>query len=61
MKAKELVNEKIRAKEVMLIDDAGVNYGTVSTIKALEMAKEKDLDLVVVSPSSTGCKNFRLG
>lgn len=51
MKAKELVNEKIRAKEVMLIDDAGVNYGTVSTIKALEMAKEKDLDLVVVSPN----------
>ena len=51
MKAKELVNEKIRAKEVMLIDDTGVNHGTVSTSKALEMAKEKDLDLVVVSPN----------
>ncbi len=51
MKAKELVNEKIRAREVMLIDDTGVNHGTVSTAKALEMAREKDLDLVVVSPN----------
>ena len=28
----------------MLIDDEGTNHGTVSTAKALEMAKEKDLD-----------------
>ena len=35
----------------MLIDDEGTNHGTVSTAKALEMAKEKDLDLVVVSPN----------
>ncbi len=51
MKTKELVNEKIRAREVMLIDDEGTNHGAVPTAKALEMAKEKDLDLVVVSPN----------
>ncbi len=44
MKTKELVNEKIRAREVMLIDDEGTNHGAVSTSKALEMAKEKGLD-----------------
>ena len=35
----------------MLIDDEGTNHGTISTAKALEMAKNKDLDLVVVSPN----------
>ena len=45
----ELLNEKIRAKEVRLIDDEGVNHGTIPTTKALQMAREKDLDLVVVS------------
>lgn len=35
----------------MLIDDKGANLGIVSTSKALEMAKDKDLDLVVVSPN----------
>jgi len=47
------VNEKIRAREVMLIDDEGKNHGTVPTSKALQMAKEKDLDLVVVSPNQS--------
>ena len=43
------MNEKIRAREVRLIDDEGVNHGTIPTSKALQMAKERDLDLVVVS------------
>ncbi|MBR2068992.1 MAG: translation initiation factor IF-3 [Candidatus Gastranaerophilales bacterium] len=47
----ELLNEKIRAKEVRLIDNEGVNHGTVPTVKALQMAQERDLDLVVVSPN----------
>lgn len=51
LKTRELVNEGIRAREVRLIDDEGVNHGVVSTAKALEMAKDKDLDLVVVSPN----------
>ena len=36
-----------------MIDDEGVNHGTVSTAKALQMAREKDLDLVVVSPNQS--------
>lgn len=47
------MNEKIRAIEVRLIGDEGENYGTIPTKKALEMAKEKDLDLVVVSPNQS--------
>lgn len=35
----------------MLIDDEGVNHGATPTSKALEMAKDKGLDLVVVSPN----------
>ncbi len=34
-----------------MIDDEGVNHGTVPTVKALQMARERDLDLVVVSPN----------
>ncbi len=48
-----MVNERIRAKEVRLIDDNGTNHGLVATSKALEMAREKDLDLVVVSPNQS--------
>ena len=47
----ELLNEKIRAREVRLIDNEGVNHGTVPTSKALQIARERDLDLVVVSPN----------
>ena len=45
------INEKIRSREVLLIDDEGNNLGAIPTIKALQMAKEKDLDLVVISPN----------
>ncbi|MBR6298155.1 MAG: hypothetical protein IKR34_02805, partial [Candidatus Gastranaerophilales bacterium] len=31
----ELLNEKIRAREVRLIDETGNNHGTISTSKAL--------------------------
>ena len=44
------INERIQSKEVRLIDDSGHNHGVVATSKALNMAREKDLDLVVVSP-----------
>ena len=45
------MNENIKAKEVRLIDDEGINHGVVSTLKALRMAQEKDLDLILVSPN----------
>ena len=43
------MNERIRSREVRLIDDEGNNHGVVATNKALQMAEDKDLDLVVVS------------
>ena len=45
------MNESIRSKEVRLIDDEGVNHGVVATSKALQMAQERDLDLILVSPN----------
>lgn len=43
------MNENIRSKEVRLIDENGENHGVVATSKALAMAEDADLDLVVVS------------
>lgn len=48
-KEKPLINDKIRVKEVRLIDAEGNNVGVVPTSKALQMAEEADLDLVVIS------------
>lgn len=46
-----LLNRNIRTKEVRLIDDEGNNHGVVATSKALMMAEDKGLDLIVVSPN----------
>ncbi len=46
-----IMNERIRSKEVRLIDDKGQNHGIVPTIKALQMAYDADLDLVLISPN----------
>lgn len=45
------MNERIRSKEVRLIDENGTNHGIVPTSKALAMAEEADLDLVLISPN----------
>jgi translation initiation factor IF-3 len=52
--AKEIypVNEKIRAPEVRVIDEDGQMLGIFKTEKAINMAKEKELDLVAVSPKA---------
>jgi translation initiation factor IF-3 len=46
------INEKIRAKEVRLIDENGAMVGIVQTYDAVRMAREKELDLVEVSPKA---------
>lgn len=46
-----LLNRNIRAKEVRLIDDEGNNHGVIATSKALLMAEERGLDLIIVSPN----------
>jgi translation initiation factor IF-3 len=46
------INERIRVPEVRLIDENGEQVGIIATPEALERAREKDLDLVEVSPTS---------
>ncbi|HHN64095.1 MAG TPA: translation initiation factor IF-3 [Nitrospirae bacterium] len=46
------VNERIRAKEVRLIDADGKQIGVVPLREALRIAEERDLDLVEVAPNS---------
>ena len=50
-KDQAIINERIRAKEVLLIDEKGQNLGVVETSKALQMAYDADLDLVLVNPN----------
>lgn len=45
------MNEKIRSREVRLIDHNGENHGVVATLTALKMAQDADLDLVIISPN----------
>ena len=45
------MNERIRSKEVRLIDQNGTNHGVIATSKALQMAYDADLDLVLISPN----------
>lgn len=47
------VNERIRIREVRLIDDEGGQIGIIPTRDALEMAREKGLDLVEVAPNAS--------
>lgn len=49
---RNLVNERIRAKSVRLIDENGKQMGIKPTNEAIEIAKERELDLVEVSPEA---------
>ncbi|NLN77327.1 MAG: translation initiation factor IF-3 [Armatimonadetes bacterium] len=51
--AKDLrVNERIRAREVRLIDENGVQVGIIPFREALDMAKQRGLDVIEVSPTA---------
>jgi translation initiation factor IF-3 len=45
-------NERIRAREVRVIDDEGKQIGILQPFEALKRAREKNLDLVEVSPTA---------
>lgn len=47
------INERIRISPVRLIDENNQQLGVVPTVEALERAREAELDLVEVSPTST--------
>ena len=57
------INEQIRVREIRLIDDKGEQKGIVPIIEALKMAKERELDLVEVSPTANPpvCKILDFG
>lgn len=50
-KNQAIMNERIRSKEVRLIDQDGQNHGVIQTSKALQMAYDADLDLVLINPN----------
>jgi translation initiation factor IF-3 len=45
-------NERIRAREVRVIGDDGSQVGIMAPHEALKMAREKNLDLVEISPTA---------
>ncbi len=47
-----LLNERIRDREVRLIDEDGTQLGIILTREALQTAKEKGLDLFLVQPDA---------
>ena len=59
----DLVNEKIRFREVLVIGPTGQQLGIKSCQEALEIAYSQDLDLLCVSPNSNPpvCKILNYG
>ncbi|PKM52167.1 MAG: translation initiation factor IF-3 [Firmicutes bacterium HGW-Firmicutes-7] len=47
-----MINEQIRDREVRLIDEDGNQLGIVSAKDAQKLAREKNLDLVKISPKA---------
>jgi translation initiation factor IF-3 len=45
-------NERIRAREVRVIDENGEQLGVMAPFEALKMARERSLDLVEISPNA---------
>ena len=57
------INGQIREKEVQVIDENGAKLGILSIEEALDVAEEKNLDLVLVAPNSKPvvCKLMNYG
>ena len=46
------MNERIRVREIRVIDDTGAQIGIMAPPQALALAREKGLDLVEISPTA---------
>lgn len=46
------INEKIRGRELRIISETGEQLGIMSAMEALEIAVQKELDLVEISPNA---------
>lgn len=51
-KREHMINEEIRDKEIRVIDVDGTQLGILSAEEALEIAYNKDLDLVKIAPQA---------
>ena len=47
-----MINEEIRDREVRVVDQNGEQLGVMPTRQALELAEEKQLDLVKIAPQA---------
>ena len=58
-----LINGQIRVKEVQVIDEEGKQLGKMITREAIDMARDKDMDLVLVSGNTNNpvCKIMDYG
>ena len=56
-------NERIRALDVQVIGNDGANLGAMPLNKAIELAKQEDLDLIEISPNANPpvCKIMDMG
>ena len=56
-------NERIRAPQVQVISNDGQNLGTLSTQEGINIAKQKGLDLIEISPNANPpvCKIIDIG
>jgi len=46
------VNDRIRAREIRVIDEEGAQLGIMSPNEALRIARERNLDLIEVAPTA---------
>ena len=51
-KDETLLNEDIRLREVRCMSDDGEQYGIISSDEALDIARNKGLDLVLIAPNA---------
>ena len=49
---RERINNQIRARELRVLDSEGKNLGILSFEEAFNLAREKDLDLIEISPNA---------
>jgi len=52
IKEETKINEEIREKEIRVIGPDGQMLGMMSSLEAMEIANEKDLDLVMIAPKA---------
>ena len=46
------VNERIRAREIRVVDEDGGQLGVMQPFEAMKLARERGLDLVEISPTA---------